>query len=408
MADLSDAYRRGVSLKAAGKRRQALRIFEQVIADTDRNARPDLDGVAVSAWQMKCQIFMQECRWPEVLETCDAFLARYSDRSDFGDRWAIGDVRCMQYLAHAAVSRARTGTPGPVAEAELDVLIEWLRAQPEANFRTLLAERLVDKMRWHVREDEGLDALDELVDVLVKTPKAVLAKLDGGALTLKISERIVQEAPQLLAPDPEDQEFLVDAAAEMVEQGESVADVLRGGVSSRDTYRMIHIGPALARLSDLVGRESSSPEAAELAAVLAINSALALARLGRADELEILMKRIAARDRAAIAACDRIVRDAIQDEQDGHGISAPAIISVAGFKARVHELNGRRREAVAVLDEVIDTFSGRDDPVVAAGVDALRELRDDLRSRREPATTAIHSSPSSPAQIVWRMRRGRR
>ena len=400
-SDIESELDRALSFQADGQNRQALRVFEQVISSLPVSGSLDAARLASGAWQGKCQVLVRERRWSNTVDACRVCLERYSEYSDFRVRWAVGSVRWSLCCALAELSLSASGVRGALAYAELDSLIDWLGMQPERNFAPELAKRLAVKMRWRARDEAGLVALDDLV--------GFLAKVNDATLTLEFAEKVADEMARLFAPDDEDSERFVEAMRAQLDEAAPGSNGVDFAFSDCHRHRMARLAKSLNRLAELLsGRLSRhNSDAIELRALMLLHVSTALGRLGEAEAADQVFRQFAALDTAAIAACDRLTRDAMQNEADGLGDSTPNLLAIEVFKAKIDVANGRQSDALSLVDDLLARFSDEGSPSVAPAVYAARELRQELTAEPKQAWPATAASPTHSStgagHVVWRI-----
>ncbi len=394
-SEIEAELERGLALHREGRTSPALQIYEQVIHAAARDGSSDAARLAAVAWQAKCQFFCDEERWSEALDASSEFLAQYKDAEDLRVRWALSNVRLVFSRAVANLSLASTGEIGEFADPELNELIAWLRAQPEPAFAGELARSLRLKVRWHARDEAGLDALEELVDVLARTGDPELVR--------ELADRLLQATPLLFAPSQHEREHVAEVLEDS-DQPLEPEDVF----SERHRHRMVRLARSFNELAELLGSLSQrrSTQAAELRAAMLLHVCTALARLGQVGAAEQVFMQLARLDQAALAACDRTDEDEAAIALQTNGDALPHLVATAVLKARIHATNGRTKIAVDALEDVTRTYHDNDSPWIAAALEEADELREELRSEPEPAAPTTPASPqqtnSTSARVVWR------
>jgi hypothetical protein len=227
---------------------------------------------------------------------------------------------------------------------------------------------LSERIRWYGQRTEGLDALEELVQVLVD--------LDDLSVTNDVASRVVTALPGSLYVSSEDQLRYDNGAITLLDDDDvSTIDPDEIGAGDETIDRSERAADALSVLGDCLD-DDEDPVAVELRAMVLLREINAVGKLGNEDRFEARFQAFASLGAAAIAACDAQAQRVT--DADGSNASPRTLVALLMTKASVLHTNDEDDTALVVLTEVIDRFGATDDLTVGAMVHAARELQADL------------------------------
>jgi hypothetical protein len=318
----------------------------------------------------QCLHLYEKENWKHAARVSTEFVAQWiaSTGLSLADRELFADAMWMACSSNALASWEHTRSVPAFAFRGMGDLLDWLRAQPEAEFRAIEARMLSERMRWYGQRTEGLDALEELVQVLVD--------LDDLSVTKDVASRVITALPGSLYISSEDQLRYDNGAITLLDDDDvSTIDPDEIGAGDEPIDRSERAADALSVLGDRLD-DDEDPVATELRAMVLLREINAVGRLGNEDRFEARFEAFAALGAAAVAACDAQAQR-VTDADDSKA-SPRTLVALLMTKASVLHTNDEDDTALVVLTEVIDRFGATDDLTVGAMGDAARELQADL------------------------------